>query len=102
MGELVTGLDPFPLFNGLRWVTFLDGPISGESRLFLSLNFDFNKVRKQLLENLNENFAVDKIARLVEGKLSLDLNPSLRKIAAGIAEVEHLLDSLHKICPFYL
>lgn len=83
------GLDAFRSLNVLWWVTLLNIPISGESCLFLSFNFNLDKSGKKLLENLNKDLSVNKVTGLIKGEFGLHLNTALGEITTGIAEIDH-------------
>lgn len=69
--------------------------VAGERGLFLTFNLHFDVGRGQRLENLNIHFALDSVARLVEGKFGLDLDAPLGKVASRVRKVEHL-SRLHR------
>ena len=69
--------------------TFLLLPETRKRRLFLTFDLHLDKAGGQGLKHLNEDFTLDSVAGLVEGKLSLNLDATLREIASGVREVEH-------------
>ena len=80
-------LDAFGALTEL--FTFLLLPETRKRRLFLTFDLHLDKAGGQGLEHLNEDFTLDSVAGLVEGKLSLNLDATLREIASGVREVEH-------------
>jgi hypothetical protein len=88
VGKLVIKLDSF----GALLVSVL--PKASECGFLATLHFDFNVSRLEGLKRFNENLAVHDVSGLVEGKLGLDLNPSLWEVASSVAKVEHLIINL--------
>ena len=70
-------------------LSFHFSPEAREGSFFTALDLDFDMSGCHRLGYFNEDFAVDGVAWLVKGKLSLDLNFSTGENTPTIAEVKH-------------
>lgn len=91
VGKAMLALDSLGSFDLAWWVALLFVPEAGEGRLLLPLDLNVNVGGSEWLRNINEDFALHGVARLVEGELSLHLDATLGEVASRIREVEHNL-----------
>jgi len=88
MSEFMGSFYTLPFFD--LTVTLLNVVIACECSLFLAFDFDLNKCACKRLSNIDKNFTVDQITRLVKGVLSLNLNFSFREVATWITKEKHM------------
>jgi hypothetical protein len=82
-------LDTFLFF------TILISIKSCESCLFLSFKLNGDMSGQQFLGDLNEDFSVDLVTRLVEWEFGLYLNAAFFEITARIAEIELRIHNIY-------
>jgi hypothetical protein len=70
-------------------ISLIFGPEVRKCNLFCSLHFNFDVGGLDGLHYIDKNLAVNKIAWLVEGKFSLDLDLTFLEDATGISEQKH-------------
>jgi hypothetical protein len=94
MQELLIVVDFFNSLNNGNCsivVALIFIPEAFEFGFFLSLDFDLDMRRLRWLHELNENLAIDNVARFVEWKLCLELHLPLFEIATRVREVKHFI-----------